>query len=184
MEKVDFRCFEWQINEAALLSANRAKETTNIEDQIRVANELLLGLEHYCPKIATFRGSGKLKRKIRMLNEDILQVLSEFAKAILIGEERIASASGQQRETAFGYLVSFLMSFASRSGTRDRLQIFTTNYDRLIEAGAEIAGLHLLDRFVGNLLPIFRSSRLNIDMHYNPQAFVENLAIWRELHFY
>lgn len=189
MEKVDFRCFEWQINEAALLSANRAKrETTNIEDQIRVANELLLGLEHYCPKIATFRGSGKLKRKIRMLNEDILQVLSEFAKAILIGEERIASASGQQRETAFGYLVSFLMSFASRSGTRDRLQIFTTNYDRLIEAGAEIAGLHLLDRFVGNLLPIFRSSRLNIDMHYNPPGirgeprYLEGVAFFTKLH--
>ena len=60
------------------------------------------------------------------------------------------------------------MSFASRSGTRDRLQIFTTNYDRIIEAGAELAGLHLLDRFVGNLVPIFRSSRLSIDMHYNP----------------
>jgi hypothetical protein len=189
METVDFRCFEWQIGEAALLSAKRAKrETANIEDQIRVANELLLGLEHYCPEIATFRGSGKLKRKIRMLNEDILQVLSEFAKAILIGEERIASASGQQRETSFGYLISFLMSFASRSGTRDRLQIFTTNYDRLIEAGAEIAGLHLLDRFIGDLSPIFRSSRLNIDMHYNPPGirgeprYLEGVALFTKLH--
>ena len=33
------------------------------------------------------------------------------------------------------------MSFASRSGTRDRLQIFTTNYDLYIEAGADVAGL-------------------------------------------
>ncbi len=61
------------------------------------------------------------------------------------------------------------MSFASRVGTRERLEIFTTNYDRLIEAGSELAGLRLLDRFVGCLTPpIFRSSRLNIDMHYNP----------------
>ena len=35
------------------------------------------------------------------------------------------------------------MSFASRTGKRDRLQIFTTNYDRYIEAGSELAGLYL-----------------------------------------
>ncbi len=33
------------------------------------------------------------------------------------------------------------MSFASRTATRDRLHIFTTNYDRIIEVGAELAGL-------------------------------------------
>lgn len=60
------------------------------------------------------------------------------------------------------------MSFASRSGTRDRLNIFTTNYDRIIEEGADLAGLHLLDRFIGHLNPVFRTSRLDIDMHYNP----------------
>ena len=65
-------------------------------------------------------------------------------------------------------LVSFLLSFSSRTATRERLHIFTTNYDRLIEYGADLAGLHLLDRFVGCLEPIFRSSRLDIDMHYNP----------------
>ena len=80
------------------------------------------------------------------------------------------------------------MSPASRSGTRDRLQIFTTNYDRLIEAGAEVAGLHLIDRFVGILAPIFRSSRLNIDMHYNPPGirgeprFLEGVSRFTKLH--
>lgn len=80
------------------------------------------------------------------------------------------------------------MSFASRTGTRDRLNIFTTNYDRYIEAGAEIAGVHLLDRFVGNLMPIFRSSRLNLDMHYNPPGirgeprYLEGVARFSKLH--
>ena len=80
------------------------------------------------------------------------------------------------------------MSFASRSGTRDRLNIFTTNYDRLIEAGAELAGLHLLDRFVGQLMPIFRSSRLDLDMHYNPPGirgeprYLEGVARLTKLH--
>jgi hypothetical protein len=80
------------------------------------------------------------------------------------------------------------MSFASRTGTRDRLNIFTTNYDRLIEAGAELAGLHLLDRFIGILAPIFRSSRLDIDMHYNPPGirgeprYLEGVARFTKLH--
>ena len=80
------------------------------------------------------------------------------------------------------------MSFASRTGTRERLNIFTTNYDRLIEAGSELAGLHLLDRFIGTLAPIFRSSRLDIDMHYNPPGirgeprYLEGVARFTKLH--
>ena len=92
------------------------------------------------------------------------------------------------RQEAFVYLVNFLMSFSSRIGTRERLNIFTTNYDRIIEAGAELAGLHLLDRFVGTLAPIFRSSRLDIDMHYNPPGirgeprYLEGVARFTKLH--
>jgi hypothetical protein len=189
MAKANFGCFESRIEEAAAASATRAKRRgVNIEDQIRVANELLLGLQHYCPESAVFRGSKALKKRIGTLRDDILTALDEFASSILSGEERIASAAAQQRENVFACLVSFLVSFASRSGTRDRLHIFTTNYDRLIEAGAEIAGLHLLDRFVGNLSPIFRSSRLNIDMHYNPPGirgeprYVEGVALFTKLH--
>jgi hypothetical protein len=68
------------------------------------------------------------------------------------------------------------------------LQIFTTNYDRFLEAGSEVAGLHLLDRFVGSLCPIFRSSRLDVDMHYNPPGirgeprYLEGVAKFTKLH--
>ncbi|MDZ7783104.1 MAG: SIR2 family protein [Halioglobus sp.] len=68
------------------------------------------------------------------------------------------------------------------------MNIFTTNYDRLIEAGAELAGLHLLDRFLGNLMPIFRSTRLDLDMHYNPPGirgeprYLEGVARFTKLH--
>jgi hypothetical protein len=84
--------------------------------------------------------------------------------------------------------MSFLMSFASRSATRERLNIFTLNYDRIIEFGAELAGLYLIDRFVGNICPIFRSSRLKIDMHYNPPGirgeprYMEGVAYFTKLH--
>lgn len=66
--------------------------------------------------------------------------------------------------------------------------IFTTNYDRLIEAGADVAGLRLIDRFVGALSPIFRSSRMDVDMHYNPPGirgeprYLEGVARFTKLH--
>ena len=189
MGKAEFSVFQSQIDEATTATAIAAeRDKANFEDQIRVANELLSGLEHYCPESDTSAESAELRSKINKLRKDISQVLNDFAASILEGERSIASAEEANREEAFGYLVNFLMSFASRTGTRDRLQIFTTNYDRLLEAGAEVAGLHLLDRFVGSLAPIFRSSRLNIDMHYNPPGirgeprYLEGVARFTKLH--
>jgi len=106
----------------------------------------------------------------------------------LEGERNLASAQDDKRKDAFNYLVSFLRSFASRSGTRDRLHLFTTNYDRYIEAGADVAGLRLIDRFIGTLAPIFRASRLDVDLHYNPPGirgeprYLEGVARFSKLH--
>ena len=166
-----------KINKAAEVSAKQAgREEGNVEDQLRIANELLRGLEILQDGQAdTLRG--ELEAGMQM-----------FSKSILRSEAGIAAAPDEQREQAFNTLVTFLMSFASRIGTRDRLSIFTTNYDRLIEAGAELAGLHLLDRFLGNLMPIFRSSRLDLDMHYNPPGirgeprYLEGVARYTKLH--
>ncbi|MFP1750868.1 SIR2 family protein [Lonsdalea quercina] len=114
--------------------------------------------------------------------------MQNFAYSILKSEEGIAIAAEHTREQAFNTLVTFLMSFGSRTGVRDRLNIFTTNYDRLIEAGAELAGLHLLVRLLGNLMPIFRSSRLDLDMYYNPPGirgeprYLEGVARYTKLH--
>ena len=154
----------------------------NIEDQIRVANELLRGLE------IIGKNDEQVKKRAVSLRNKLVKVLEGFAGGILSGERSLISAEEAKREHAFNYLVSFLMSFASRTGTRDRLHIFTTNFDRFIEAGAEVAGLHLLDRFVGVLAPIFRSSRLDLDIHYNPPGirgeprYLEGVARFTKLH--
>ena len=166
-----------RINEAAEDSAERAgRNKGNVEDQLRVANELLRGLEIIQNSEAT------------TLRNELVEGMKGFAASILRSEAGIATAPDDRREHAFTALVTFLMSFASRTGTRDRLNIFTTNYDRLIEAGAELAGLHLLDRFLGTLMPIFRSSRLDLDMHYNPPGirgeprYLEGVARFVKLH--
>ena len=157
----------------------------NFEDTLRVANEIYSGCKHFLPLDGT---SDNVKDGINELKSEIEAALSLISQTILQGETAIAVALDEEREKAFNYLVGFLMSFASRAGTRDRLHIFTTNYDRVIEAGAEIAGLHLIDRFVGSLNPIFRSSRLNLDMHYNPPGirgeprYLEGVVRYTKLH--
>jgi len=189
MEKADFTVFKQQIEQGARQSAESAgRDKPNIEDQIRVVNELIKGLQHYCLNSEVDNGNEELRGQLKNLKSDKTKILKNFSQEVLNGEKNIATADKEKREEAFGYLINFLLSFGSRSGTRDRLQIFTTNYDRLIEAGAEVAGLHLLDRFVGNLFPIFRSSRINIDMHYNPPGirgeprYLEGVAYFTKLH--
>lgn len=157
----------------------------NIEDRIRVANELLRGLEIIASVTSE---NSKERQRVENLRRGLTQILNDFAASILEGERGLANAPVKQREETFNYLVSFLMSFASRAGTRDRLHLFTTNYDRYIEAGADAAGLRLVDRFVGTLAPIFRASRLDIDLHYNPPGirgeprYLEGVARFTKLH--
>ncbi|WP_195377185.1 SIR2 family protein [Anaerotruncus rubiinfantis] len=172
-------CYKDQIVKEAAASATRTGRGSNpnIEDYIRVMNELLRGLDIIGDKA----NYDELKTEIKALIKDFTDNISAI-------EAAIASADEDKRNSAFNKLVLFLMSFASRTGTRDRLNIFTTNYDRLIEAGADIAGLHLIDRFVGALTPIFRSSRMDIDLHYNPPGirgeprYLEGVARYTKLH--
>lgn len=186
MATVTFSVRNEEISKEAKRSATAAgRQRGNIEDQIRAANELLRGLEI----IAANKPSDASEHKeVEKLKEAVKKVLAEFAGAILKAEQSLASAPADKREQAFNYLINFLMSFASRSGTRERLQLFTTNYDRYIEAGADVAGLRLIDRFVGTLAPVFRASRLDIDLHYNPPGirgeprYLEGVARYTKLH--
>ena len=178
METKTFNVFKDEINEAAKASAQTSgRSEGNIEDQIRTANDLLRGL-----KIL------KKNDDAETLGKDLNHIIEEFARSILRSEKNIAVVSEENRNNAYSVLVNFLLSFASRTGNRERLNIFTTNYDRLIEVGAELAGIHIMDRFVGTMMPIFRSSRLNLDIHYNPPGirgeprYLEGVARLTKLH--
>ena len=167
----------------------------NIEDQIRSINELIKGLEILTaqnlplpeppPGALPYRN---LKSELVELNNELTRCLKLFSDSVSNGEKLIRDAKNDLKTQTFNYLVSFLMSFSSRTATRDRLHIFTTNYDRIIETGAEIAGLRLIDRFVGTIAPIFRSSRLEVDYHYNPPGirgeprYLEGVARFTKLH--
>ena len=145
---------------AEKLARNARRGMANFEDQLRAAIALAEGLE--------IQGESEKARKV---TDAVNTTLDKLVADILTTESLIREAvEGQTEEgiDANRLLCSFLLSFASRAATRERLHIFTTNYDRLIEFGCDWIGLRVLDRFVGHLSPIFRSSRVDVDMHYNP----------------
>ncbi len=149
----------------------------NIEDQFRSALALLDGLTVIdAPNAKT-------------LKEALDRQLVLFLASLLATERGIAvGKSSTSRESAEAVLQSFLLSFASRAASRERLHIFTTNYDRLIEHGCDLAGLRVIDRFIGALNPVFRASRVEVDIHYNPPGirgeprFMEGVLRLTKLH--
>ena len=186
MRIIKFGIYDDEISaEAKRVAKAAGRETGNFEDQIRVANELLRGLEITPPKNPDGTPD---HAQVSSLRDGLTNAIKAFTASILEGEQNLNSSPAERRDQAFNHLVSFLMSFASRSGTRERLHLFTTNYDRYIEAGADVAGLRMIDRFVGTLAPVFRASRLGVDLHYNPPGirgeprYLEGVARFTKLH--
>jgi|SRR5665647_824362 len=223
MSSIEFSEFKKQIEQKAKESAeNSGRKTANIEDQIRIANELIRGLEIFIcsempecdpdmddpdmdepdmdehesvpddldepdsiPNLDEPNFYKEIDSKRTQLVLELKDGINKFAKDILESERNIVCKKDNK---AVETLMSFLMSFASRSATRERLNIFTTNYDRVIEFGAELAGMHLIDRFQGTISPIFRASRLKLDIHYNPPGirgeprYLEGVCYITKLH--
>ena len=161
--------------DAAAKVMNRGQ--ANIEDQFRSALALLDGLKVIDPKEAI------------ELQAAIDRQMSVFLASLLKTESGLKTAKDNpSREAGQAVVQSFLLSFASRAASRERLHLFTTNYDRLIEHGCDLAGLRTIDRFVGALNPIFRASRVEVDVHYNPPGirgeprFMEGVVRLTKLH--
>lgn len=162
------------IDGAAAASASRmGRGGANIEDQLRSAHELRRGLQILSDPRAS------------QLTAAIDAALRKFLNGVLDTERRVVDALNAGGKSP---LDEFLLSFASRSAARDRLHLFVTNYDRLVELGCERIGVRLLDRFVGSVSPVFRSSRLDVDIHYNPPGIrgeprlLEGVAKLTKLH--
>lgn len=185
------------VMQAACKSAKHlGRKEPNIEDQMRAVIELIGGLRI----LAGDAPAGGDDDGLRKQADDLLQewtpalekTLSSFLKKILATERGIdkviTDTSADKADRVRRLLQSFLLPFGSRVGTRERTHIFTTNYDRLVEYGCDLLGLRVVDRFVGNIAPVFRSSRLGIDLHYNPPGirgeprYLEGVVRFTKLH--
>ena len=169
--------YAFAVRVAAANSAERlGRGDPNIEDQIRAVRELIGGLQILAELEASGDGgaipdgvSAKLDEWEAVLNDTLVS----FLKQILDTERGINQTltdvdDSKKADNVRRLLGGFLLPFASRTASRERLHIFTTNYDRVVEHGCDLLGLRVLDRFLGNLSPVFRSSRLGVDLHYNP----------------
>lgn len=175
MDRIEFSEFKDQIKSNAESQAkNLGRGTANFEDDLRVAFELYSGLLIHDPVAA-----GKLK-------DEIDHKMLTYLKTILISEREFLQSPKMQE--ALIYLKNFLFSFASRTASRDRLNVFTTNYDRFVEYACDMAGLLILDRFIGKIEPIFRTNKLELDYHYNPPGirgeprYVEGVLRYTKIH--
>jgi SIR2-like domain len=184
----EYAAFDEQIQAEAKRSAEVVgRGDPNPEDQLRTALKIADGLRILLEGKTDDEPWKSLRADHSTLEADITEAVKALVEGVLSSERGVTSQN-EKREEALRMLVSFLMSFASRTGTRDRLHIFTTNYDRLIEFGAELAGIRLIDRFIGSLAPLFRASRLDVDLHYNPPGirgeprYLEGVARFTKLH--
>lgn len=152
----------------------------NLEDEIRAAMTLAEGFE----VVGNEKSAKELRHAITVAMTDLLQGVLNFEKGIWT--EHLA-ASDKAKEVT-DVLLKFLGPFVSRPVQRDRLHLFTTNYDRLLEYAADVLGLRLIDRFEGHLHPRFTASRLNLDVHYSPPGvrgeprLVEGVVRYSKLH--
>jgi hypothetical protein len=168
--------------------------TANFEDDLRVAIELLKGYEIIGdPQKDNLRN--EINEKLKELLGSILKSENEFLNKISDKAKQntneISNDNNQKEVKEKNILLlleQFLLSFSTRTATRDRLNIFTTNYDRFIEYGLDEAGILTLDRFIGRLKPIMRFHRVDLDYHYNPPGirgeprYVEGVVRFTKLH--
>lgn len=155
----------------------------NFEDDLRIAIELLKGYE-------IIGNNGKEKKLKIEINKEIKRLLESILKneKNFLNTECNKSQNNNNDRNLLRLLENFLLSFSTRTATRDRLNIFSTNYDRFIELGLDEAGILTLDRFIGKLNPIMRFHRVELDYHYNPPGirgeprYVEGVVRYTKLH--
>ncbi len=163
------------------------KSPATFEDSLRAAQQLISGLEVLSTtgKPEESKSKSELKEAEEKIEKARVYAEKKLNRWAIMFQKKIADLkdgiTAKEKEidasvnrNGVRYLVSFLLSFASRTPNRDRLSIFTTNYDRVIEYGCDRAGIRIIDRFLGNIKPRFNATTLNIDMHYNPPGISDD----------
>ena len=175
MQRIKFATEGEKIESYANEEAKKlSRGSANFEDDLRAAIELAKGL-----KILNYINAKTLEAEINEKMKSLILKLIENECNVL---------SSENGSNALALLKRFLISFSSRTATRDRLHIFTTNYDRFIEYALDNAGIYTLDRFIGKLNPTLRMHKMELDYHYNPPGirgeprYVEGVVRYTKLH--
>ena len=162
MGKAAFGCAsEDKLNAyAGKMAAGMGRGEANIEDQLSAALALLTGL-----KILEHGDVSAWEAAIDRVLGSFIKGTLRTEKGVQEGAEQAFGFRGPGATRSIGFLPD---EFCQPRRVERAAAIFTTNYDRLIERGCDLAGLRIVDQFVGAIEPEFSSSRLQIDMHYAP----------------
>jgi len=190
MKRIDFNgAYKENIkNKADEEAKNMGRGEDNFEDDLRIAIELLKGYEIICNEQESKALRKEINEKLRGLLNSIIENENKFLNEISGNKGNEINEEVINEKNILLLLEKFLLSFSTRTATRDRLNIFTTNYDRFIEYGLDEAGILTLDRFIGKLKPIMRFHRIDLDYHYNPPGirgeprYVEGVVRFTKLH--
>jgi hypothetical protein len=161
-------------------SARGLGRDANLEDEIRSAMLLADGLA----VLGKDEDEEEVREAVESAMSRLLDEVLEFERGLW---DEHQSATHKAKDVARA-LLRFLSPFVSRPVQRDRLNLFTTNYDRLLEYSADLLGLRLIDRFEGQLHPRFTASRINLDVHYSPPGvrgeprLVDGVVRYAKLH--
>jgi hypothetical protein len=129
----------------------------NLEDQLNAALTLASGLSvQGHDKAAAWREA--IESSLRELAHSIL----EMERGII----RRLPVLGGDGASVQKLMIGLVAGFGLRGPSSDRLHMFTTNYDRLLELSCDLAGLRMTDRFVGAVLPRFLALHEHVDLHY------------------
>jgi hypothetical protein len=122
--------------------------------------------------------------------ETLKMEVDEKRLATLIGEikrslTRLTDLPAKGKESSLDTHGRFIRKILTRPLNLRRANIFTLNYDTLIEKGADAEGAVLVDGFVGTLRRIFRPDSYDLDFYFPAQTTEGRVHRFdRALHLY
>lgn len=156
------------------------------------AEAICINLEDYLSHLHMWRsGIGSFTDAIKIgrtgaddlkLEKDNLEALIRKVTGCLTDLINLPAAGN---ESELGVHRKFIKKILTRPLNLRRVNLFTLNYDTLIEQGADAEGAVLVDGFVGNMKRVFRPESYDLDFYFPAQTTEGRVHRFdRALHLY
>jgi hypothetical protein len=154
------------------------KTKCNLEEYLSRLHTWLAGMQEFAASaILTRQGGGTLQ----MSEQDVSQLIKEINTALTSSTDLPVAG----KEAALVVHRRLIKKILTRPLNLRRANLFTLNYDTLIEKAADAEGAVLVDGFVGTLRRIFRPESYDLDFYFPAQTTEGRVHRFdRALHLY
>lgn len=153
---------------------NMNHRTVEIEELLGIS-EITLNLEDYLSHLHMWL-AGMINNQViqklpngnllRINRKDIERLIQEITNAL----SGLLDLPKQGNEASLYHHNRFIKKILTRPLNLKRANIFTLNYDTLLEKAADAEGVVLVDGFVGTLNRVFRPESFNLDYYFPAQT--------------